>query len=539
VGGIARTIIGVALGLGALLVVGYLAFLILVMSSFGDCGPAEVGASVTADSVLLDGDHPYVEQHVTVRINAEAMPADLEDRPTLSVTLTEPPPPIGSRSSIQVIFVPDDTGAIESRTGTPEPLAGGRFDASKVTLDCVVGSACERTYRIILSRAEADGDAAVQVGWTTSAGIEYVRSHYSRCGPPDDAHVEVEGERPLRGDNSQFAHGVIGPMRENGAMVVRRVSVVGDGGNAAPVLTWGRLTADAAEPTGEAWRAWARVIDEEGKVVADGALTEAYGGERAATIDFPIRAGCMSTRDCEATYWVALQSFPSAPEFGSAEPSNIGELEWHLETTSLARPGEAAGDLAIQLDGDPVAVPGDIVSVGGIGMRLDETDTRHTVDVAFSVRLPPAPVDGFDPLDGTVAIIAARGSGVGVVMTVEGDGAGSIRGHANGDGRWNLISHPFDECEPDVPCQGTVRLVAEYAGPQQYGPQEEGATVDWVVTLVGAPEGTVGVPGAVNVEERSLSDFVPPWPIAVLLSTVILALVAAGWYLLRRPQSGA
>jgi hypothetical protein len=554
-GGVARVAGLAGLVLGLLLIVGVVAFFWLFANSFGDCGPPESRASSTSEMITLDAEHPFVEQRVAVHINADALPADLNpDAATLeaswSVTpsATEPsglvpsaPDPVASE--LQVTFVREDTGLAEPRIGIPETTPEGQrteFNAPRIGLDCARGQACDRAYRVILSWAHPQDGRSLSIGWSISGIVSYETRHYDRCGPPRLADVSLEAEPPVVGDANRYAHTELTPSNEQGIVVARHVNVRSDPGGVRsepPSATaWARVNVQKAVAEDLAWRTWLRIVADDGTIVADGPLGEAYGSTVDAIVDFPILDNCGQRATCERGYWLVFQSFASAPPFASESPGNLGEFAWSMEASATSVGGQSPPAVSLSLDDGPAGEPPSEREIGPISMTLAEIETSHSVEVTFTLARPPTAADGLDPLAASVAIIHAEGHGVGVLMRVEGEGAGPLRGHANGDGRWNLIAHPFDGCQEEGPCEVAISLVAEYTGPQDYGSQEEGAEVEWSISLIGAPPDTGSVIGDVIVAPR---PFGPPILLGGLIIVALVLASTAGlfmWIRHRRAQ---
>jgi hypothetical protein len=60
--------VAAGLVLGLVLVVGFAAYIWIMVNSFGDCGPPERSASSALQTIRLDADHPVVEQRIAVSI---------------------------------------------------------------------------------------------------------------------------------------------------------------------------------------------------------------------------------------------------------------------------------------------------------------------------------------------------------------------------------------------------------------------------------------------------------------------------------------
>jgi hypothetical protein len=289
---------------------------------------------------------------------------------------------------------------------------------------------------------------------------------------------------------------------EHGIILVRHVMIRSETGNgtqvgASPAVAWARLNVrKAAAEREQAWRMWVRIVDDHGTLLADGPLDEAYSTIQDASLDFPIRSGCGGAGTCERGFWLIFQSFAPAPPL---EPPDLGKFAWTIETTFDSPPPLVPpSTLAISIDKvlDDLAMPS--LTTGPIPVSLERTDMPRTVEVAFATDARPAQQEGLDPLDAAVAIVHvdAHAHGPGVQTHVEGDGAGPLRGYANGDGRVNLIAHPFDECDADGPCRGVIRLVAE-SGADWDTVVNARVQVTWSVTLLNAPVGarlTAGAP---------------------------------------------
>jgi hypothetical protein len=536
------TMIGLALGL--VVVVGVVISIWAFYNSFGDCGPPDRRASSAPETVTLSAEQPFVEQRVDVSINAAALPADLSaDAAALearwSLTSGGPvpgppgPEPDPVSSALQVTFVREDTGMVEPRIGIPETTAEGQgeFNTPRVGLNCEPGLACQRSYRVILSLARPEPGASMLIGWSISGTVDYTGRHYDRCGPPEAAEVTVNAGPAVVGGASGLARAELAPASEMGTVVVRHVTVSRGATDASGAdqrsSAWSRVNVHkAVAQGGEAWRTWLRVVGDDGTLLADGPLGEAYAANVDTSVDFPVLAGCERQASCERGYWLIFQSFASAPPFAGEGPTNLGQFAWSVEASATSAEGEPAGGLSLSVDDPSAGESPSVLDIGPISVTLDETEIPHAVDVAFTLDRPP--VDGgLDPLAAAVAIIHAEGHGVGVGMRVEGDGAGPLRGSANGDGRWNLIAHPFDACETAGPCQATIRLVAEYAGPQEYGSQEEGAQVDWRISLLGAPPGMGFAIGDVVVGPPPASG--PPVLTSVVAIAVLAVVALAVW----------
>jgi hypothetical protein len=508
---------GLALGLVvvAVVMIGY----VLLINNFGDCEPPERKSYSLPQTIRLDVDHPIAEQRVVVDINAEALPTDLPpDAATIGLepgwTVIAPNAPSatstgsdatteqqGIGSELQVMFVRDDLDLVAARIGVPEtnPEAHGLLHSPRITLDCDRGQVCRRAYRVVFVWAHPREGMTASATWSVSATVEYAKA-YATCGPPQLARVALEAQPPFAGDVDRMRHAEAAARSEHGIILVRHVMIRSETGNgtqvgASPSVAWARLNVrKAAAEREQAWRMWVRIVDDHGSLLADGPLDEAYSTIQDASIDFPIRSGCGGAGACERGFWLIFQSFAPAPPL---KPPDLGKFVWTIETTFDSPPPlEPPSALAISIDKvpDDLAMPS--LTTGPIPVSLEQTDTPRSVEVAFATDARPARQEGLDPLAAAVAIVHIDAHGPGVQTYVEGDGAGPLRGYANGDGRINLIAHPFDECDADGPCRGVIRLVAESGGERDTVVNAH-AQVTWSVTLLNAPAGarlSVGAP---------------------------------------------
>lgn len=530
-----------ALGCAAALIVLVVAAVLVVLSfvnSFGDCGQQEVGRFSQVQVVTLDADQPMVEQDVAIAMDEATLPVDLAaGAASLSVEFEYAVDQKGSASGVgatampgsgeaaaaefEVLFVRQETNRIDARVGFP-PASGdkGVFRA-ELPLDCSGGQACARDYRVLIAWATPREGVSVSASWSVQAVVFYANS-YSRCGPPQSAAVTLDAGRPNTISAGQIVRAGLASQQEDNVIVARHVTVEASAMlGERPDLGYARLSVRKANAERPAWRMWVRVMTDDGALLVDAPLGDPYTAQVDHTVEFPILADCESVASCSRGYWIIIQSFSSAPPFeGEQEAADFGELAWSLDAAVQSRTaGEQPLQLAISLDESPP----DELSTRGAGPKdvvLAEPNSPRSVEIAISLEgPPPALPSDLDPLARSFVIVHAEGHGTGVRMSVTGDGAGPLTGHANGDGRWNLIAHPFDACPNAGPCHVALNLVADFAGEREYGPRGTSAFVTWRVTLIGAPEDAVTTFGEVI-------DLSAPGPAGLPVLAILLVLGA-------------
>jgi hypothetical protein len=512
---------GLALGVvvAAVVTIGYL----LLIANFGDCAPPERKSSSLPQMIRLDVEHPIAEQRAAVDINAEALPTDLPpDAVTIGLepewTVIAPGAPsgpgtgsdatneqLGIGSELQVMFVREDLNQVGARIGVPEtnPEAHGLIHFPRITLDCDRGQACHRAYRVVFVWPHPRQGMAVSVTWSVSATAAYAKA-YATCGPPENARVALEAQPPVLGGVDRMRHAEAAARSEHGTIVARHITIrsetdSGTPGASLPAVAWARLNVrePAAEPD-QAWSMWVRILDDHGALLADGPLGQAYSPIQDFTIDFPVPADCGGADSCERGFWLIFQSFATAPPLEPPlEPPDLGEFAWSIETTyETPPPLEPPSALVISIDKVPEDLAARSLMTSLIPVSLEQTDIPRSVEVAVAIDARPPHQEGLDPLAAALAIVHVDAHGPEVQTHVDGDGAGPLRGYANGDGRINLIAHPFDGCAADGPCRGVIRLVAVSGSGHPTGAYAR-AQLTWSLTLLNAPAGTrftVGAP---------------------------------------------
>ena len=506
-----------AFGRGAILLgrASPLALLLLVGCIGGpDCGASnEIRTSVPSipNAAVLDAAHPIAEQRFTVHINAEALPTTGTAEPMLIVSHQAPIP--GPRSTgataspstapaivPEVTIIREDTGEVVPAT----PPANGpgvifvRGAFTMIALDCPMGEACDRTYRVRFAAPDLKKGQSVPASWSVLLDIAYTGID-TLCGAPNKGAATVETRNPVLVPAARAAFTKPVSHDEAAAPFVARHVTVTSAGPApdAASLRLRVLQAPRVEPTDTFWRPWVRVL-------ADGATTPAanalVGGQSytvptdPVTLDVPVLGDCPEGDACRRGYWILFENIEAAPPGPSVldpRPSILGRMSWSVTATSaFERAGEAAPRLTVTVD-EPTdqSPPPPSLEAAADEVILRTNKVPTALDAVFTVPERPAVRDGLDPLAASFVVVHVRGHGSALVPLLEGDGAEPSRVYFNGDGAANLVAHPFDRCPPTGPCTVTVRLVGTFQV-DRYGSQATSAKLSWSVSVLGAPAGT-------------------------------------------------
>ncbi len=170
--------------------------------------------------------------------------------------------------------------------------------------------------------------------------------------------------------------------------------------------------------------------------------------------------------------------------------------------------------------------PSPIVEVVGPSLVLPSGATR-TVEATIHVPKQPANSANRDWRLGALAVASWYGHGDSVRSWLEGAGAGSLRGGARGDGTANLVSHPFDACPANGPCETSVVLVSAFT-PDRYGSSGGDPESVWNLRRLGVPPGTTvtfGQPVDRWDSEAGLGSAVVPTVVATAIGACVVLLL--------------
>jgi hypothetical protein len=533
--------------------------MLILAGCIQDCfgyGELESSEYVGGVSAILDAAHPIAEQRITVRLNAAALPAGVATKTTLVIgppaTHTQPVPSLGPTQLPttppalvpEVTIIRDETNTVvpttvswSSRTAQYAPVF------ASIPIDCPPAKACVQAYRIRVAMPSlADGEQA-SVSWDAEAKITWTGAT-GTCGRPAGASLTIDRADPelVAAETSAFA--APAAIEEDGASLIgRHVIVTSDGpvpsAASMRISTLQHRTGEPSERNPE-WRQWIRVIPDNVTNPAADALVgeEPYSMDtlRGGTLDVPILGDCVPREPCRRGYWVVFQNFPAVPPRQGAPAATVGRFAWTATAmTTYARGGPAPpATLTLRVDTlDNPLPPEPTVTEAAAPVTLVTNKVSTALDVAITVPERPQPENGIDRLAASAAIVNFVGNGDGLVTEVRGDGAGPIIGHANGDGRANLIAHPFAACPGTGPCTATFQLVGTFHV-ERTGSQADTATVSWGVQLLGAPPGTTVTFGRPHELPHPTE---PSAGFAILagLALVLAALVVIRWTR-RRPR---
>jgi hypothetical protein len=541
----------------------FVAAILIVAGCFGiigDCfgyGELESGSYAGAASAVLDSAHPIAEQQITIRLSAAALPADIATKATFEVapdTNVQPVPSIDPGQTFttppslvpEVTIIRADTNTVvpatvawASRTGSFRPVF------ASIPIDCPAAKPCERAYRVRVSAPSLREGEQVSVSWIAQAKLVWTGSS-GPCGRPEGATAKLEQTPPrlVAASESAFAAGIA---QENGGnLIARHVTVTSDGSAASSasmrISTAQRATGPSTERNPE-WRQWVRVLPDNVNAPVGEALVgdEPYTSAvlRGGTLDVPILGDCPAGVPCRRGYWVVFQNFrPVEPWPGEPDRSlDVGGFAWSAAATATSAEGSTGPPvLTLQIDDLDSGLPAHpTVAQSAPPITLPTNKVPTALDVTITVPVRPQPENGLDPLAASVAIVNVTGSGVALVAEVRGDGAGPIVGAFNGDGRSNLIAHPFGACPDTGSCTATLQLVGTFHV-ESSGSQAESASLAWAVQLLGAPAGTTvafGTPHQLPVAQRLSAG-----PVIVGALALMLVVLAAVWWRRRRARSG-
>ena len=476
-----------------------------------DCGSRNEIMSMTPStpsSAVLDVAHPIAEQRFTVHINADALPTTGTTDARIIVLAQRPiPAPVASGATgspavppivPDVTIIRDDTDEVVPAS-VPWTGQSARFNAyalASVPLDCPLGEACDRTYRVRFAAPSLKEGESVSPSWSVLVDLAYTGID-TYCGMPDHGTATVEANDPVSvpAARSAFAPPVAHE-EAPAALVARHVTVTSDGPSPdAASLRLRIVQASREEASDPFWRPWVRVLE-------DGSTTPSastfvggspYGGESAdgATLDIPVLDGCPQGDACRRGYWILFENIPAAPERARVlepRPSTLGQMSWSL---AAAATYEAAGETAPGLTVTVDDLADQLPSEGPLEAAADDVVLKAptAIDAVLTVPGRPEPRNGLDPLAASVVVVHAKGHGTALVTRLEGDGAEPGEGYFNGDGTTNLVAHPFDRCPAVGPCTVTVRLIGTTL-PERSGSKGLSGTLSWSVSVLGAPAGT-------------------------------------------------
>ena len=516
-----------------------------------ECNPPRTLSGASDPSrIVLDEDHPVVEQEVKVHIPAQALPDRARaDSVTLDIEPVTPPPvPADSRpsaipshasppqggslgaGSIRLAFVQSDTGEVVARV---RPNGEGR-DASfrdtlaGIKLDCEPAADCDRSFRIVASIGRGVTGQA-DLTWKVRATVDW---GFDGCnGPPYTATPDVAVAEPVRGRATALAEGELPIQSGRGLILARHVTVSTE---AAPGLAYGQLL---VRRTGKvAWTPWLRVLADEPSdrgrdtLVLDAPLGERYGaGPVEQLADFPILSSCDPGAACRRGYWVIIQAVP-AGRFGRnvawAPGLDVGAIEWELAAVgSSAHSSGAPASISLAVDDEPADLaPRPVLETDQVRFELD-ADVERFVEVALHV---PAAADGNSSTPGwwrAAAVVASvRGFGVAHGYRLEGPGAGPFVGGGSGDSTLSLIAHPFDGCVPGAACDVSLRMVG-ILNPDPHTSMSGTPNVTFRLAVLGAPAGTTASIGSTGERPRSTAvndSSEGGWPPVPLLAAVLV-----------------
>jgi hypothetical protein len=514
-------------GCGALIAVGVVGFILLVQAfknSFIDCSPAERAAVAGQQVQTLDARHPAVEQHLSIHINAEALPADLpRDRVTLTVELKPTPATVGPaipdppgslakpvESAVQMTFLREDAGIVEGRVGNPETVTDIRGPRAThvITLGCVPGQPCDREYRVTFTIADAgvsNDVPPVALAWTTRLAVDYRGMAYSQCGTPPLAQVSMQGDRPVVAQAGSVLQERLSTASEDSPLVARHVLVEFEPAatrpfQPAPLVAYARVNVGGSHIPYGAWELRARaLVDGSAVPLVDGAVPSTLGRPREGAIDFPILVGCTTDATCSRGYWLIFRSEVLRGPLVEP-PTNVGEFTWNLEATVRNAGGtglSAAPHLTLSVDDMASGIQNlPTFESDTAELVIDHWGERRAVDINFDIATRPASTNGLDPLAASEAIVRVRGDAEYISTHLEGDGANSGRTFISGSAyEYTHVAHPFDRCPPQGPCKVAVRLVMEPYDLYARTPPNGTGRLNVSVTLLGAQPDTLIVMG--------------------------------------------
>jgi hypothetical protein len=477
-----------------------------------DCGRSNEIVSTSPSSpssAVLDAAHPIAEQRFTIHINADALPTTGTTDARLIVAARDPiPAPVASGATgsptvppaiiPDVTIIRDDTDEIVPAT-RPWTGPSARFNAyalASVALDCPMGEACDRTYRVRFAAPSLQDGESVSPSWSIVVDLTYTGID-TYCGTPDHGAATVEASDPVSvpAHRSAFA-APVDHEEAPAAFVARHVTVTADG--ATPDAASLRLRVvqaprvDASDPF---WRPWVRVLE-------DGSTTPSastfvggnpYDGPSAdgATLDIPVLGGCPEGDACRRGYWILFENIAAAPGWADAldpRPSTLGQMSWSVAATStFERAGESAPGLTVTMDELADGLRAD----GPLEAAADDVVLKAptAIDAVFTVPGRPEPRNGLDPMAAAVVVVHVKGTGTALVTRLDGAGAEPGEGYFNGDGTTNLVAHPFDRCPAAGPCTVTLRLIGT-SHVEKSGSKGTSGKLSWSVSVLGAPAGT-------------------------------------------------
>jgi hypothetical protein len=553
-----------AKGLSALFLVGMglglVVILLAALSQRGECLAEPALHSTDEASSTLDADHPIAQRQLALQTNAAALPAESPAQATISIVLgaaieqtTDPgSPSIGSGTSMPIVtmaLIRHDTGAVILYTDFPpawerQPWQGYRSES--VTIDCLPGQDCERSYDVRVSAPGLPAGASISVTSTVRADIRY-SSGASFCGHPDGAVLAfISSQAELLPSSRVAVAGPIGRQDSGGSVVARHITVSASAPDAsaasAPETAFARLSIVEADQDSSApsWRPWVRVIADDGEV----ALADEWLGRssftigNSGTLEFPVLAGCPKQGPCTKGYWVIFQSaVETTPgDYSAASTPSLGRLSWTVDavavfdktTTTVPSIKVSADNLAPGLVGTTTR------SSEPISDTLDHPGTPTAIDVTITVPDHAAPTNGLNPLAASALLFRVSASGYNLSVHLGGPGADPLSAYFNGNGSVDLMAHPFGQCSLSGPCSAQVQLIGTFPPDDQHSPPYTSAELKWTLDLIGVPAETTFVVGDplpvdTDVNASTKADYVP-W-LAVGLATIG---TIATWVLLTR-----